>query len=212
MYRLIGCAVPYCVQTTNPIVPNGVGRERIERGAFDQQALDDAWLCHVTVNHRKPAIPDAQVSLINGHVGLHFMIDLPDNRAARELMAPRSQWRGVSIGFLHNDCDAHMDWPTLTNCIVRIGWLTQLAIAVDDCRPAYPGTWVAPYSPDAVERVRRANHESLVARLGDDYKERWPRESWAPPLQSTRLEAELHAREPERRFQCIMPWGSGFVR
>src|SRR5512145_221418 len=103
--RLIGCAVPYGVATTNPITPNGVGRERVEIGAFDQQALDDAWLTRVNVNHQKPGIPDAELGLINNHAGLYFTMTLADNAKARALLRQRSDWQGISIGWLHEDAD-----------------------------------------------------------------------------------------------------------
>src|SRR5688572_29684992 len=117
--RLIGCAVPYGVATTNPIAPKGIGLERIEPGAFDQQCLDSAWLTAVRINHEKPGIPDVSVSLMNYHAGLYFVITLPNNAESQAFMRQRSQWQGVSIGWLHEDAITQTDWASSTNLVLR---------------------------------------------------------------------------------------------
>src|SRR5688500_19481992 len=151
--RLFGCAAPYGIATRNPIIPNGVGLERIEPGAFDQQCLDDAVLTHVNVNHSKPGIPDASVRLLNYHSGLYFSISLPNNAESRALMRQRSEWQGVSIGWLIPDAVTQMHWPTSTNLVLRIGFVTNVAIIVgSDRKPAYPSTWIDEFSDAAVNR------------------------------------------------------------
>jgi phage head maturation protease len=206
--RLIGCAVPYGVASTNATSPSGA-RERIEPGAFDQQCLDDAELTHVNINHKRPAIADAQVRLMNGHAGLYFNVLLPDNAQARALMHRRSEWRGISLGWQHADATTEMHWPTGTNLVFQISWITNIAIIVGaDHEPAYPGTWVAENSAAAIERVKRENHDACVRIWGSSYK-RLPRESWGLPLQSTTLETKLRAKDPERTHWIVMPWGCG---
>jgi hypothetical protein len=145
---------------------------------------------------------------MNYHAGLYFVITLPNNTEAQALMRQRSQWHGVSIGWLHEDSITQMDWASSTNLVLRIGFVTNISICAGDRQPAYSNTWVAEYSEASVARVKRENDERLVGIWGSDYK-RLPRELWSQPLQSTALESKLREKDPDRERWIVMPWGCG---
>jgi HK97 family phage prohead protease len=207
VYRLIGMAVPFGERSTNPTADSGF-RERVESGAFDQRALDDASVTRVAVNHKRPWIEDAEVSLHNAHSGLYCVISMPNNAAARSLMRQRQQWTGMSIAFTKGDCDDQMHWPSCTRVITRVGWLSHISICVGDSRPAYSGTWISEHSPEALARVKAENHAALVRMYGANYRE-MREELWAPPLQSTAMEAVLRTHQPDRDHWLVLPWGNG---
>jgi phage head maturation protease len=209
MFRLFGMAVPFGERTANPLVPGNFVFEAFARGAFNQQTLDDGWLSRLAVNHKRPFIEDAEISLHNSYAGIFFNVTMPRNAQARALMDQRASWRGVSIAFLKADVDAEISWPTNTRIITKVGFISHVSICVGDSRPAYSSTWVSEYSPAALERMKRENHEALERIYGADYRTKWPKENWDAPLQSTSAEAVLCTKDPERARRLVMPWGGG---
>jgi phage head maturation protease len=200
-YRLAGLVVPFGERTDNP--PSGfqVCRELIAPGAFGPETLASNALCRFTVNHRD-AVDGAAITFLNEHHGLYATILVPRNSDTTTLMQQQAQWKGVSIGFDESDIGESIDWPSCTRVLWRVGFISQVSLVLGEKRPAYPGTWMAEYGPDAIARAKAENEGARVRKWGPDYRSRLPRAWWATPRQSPQLEQALCARDPEREISA----------
>ncbi|HLG59361.1 MAG TPA: hypothetical protein VI485_28740 [Vicinamibacterales bacterium] len=212
--HLVGCAVPFEVKSQTSDRGDNVLRTLFARGAFNQATLDDAHLTRVDINHDHQALSlDAELSFVNRHAGLYFSLHLPPCAAVTQLTDARHQWRGVSLEWFDSAETSFIDWNSCARIVERITFVSWVSLIVgNDVTPRFSRTWFSEHSQDAVERTAQRDREVLAEDLGANYRDALPREFWAVPLQSSKLEALMRQRDPDREFYDVHAWGFGFNR
>jgi len=200
-HKFLGRALPFGEKSAIPFSDRLALCTIVTRGAFAQDVLDEATRsCHVRINHdSRQRISGASVRFTQANSGLYVYLTLPgDDPTSEELFHCRDEWQGLSVQWPHKHQEAYDDWDRVcAEVVMRIASLTEVSLVVGEHRPRFGGTWIEPYGPKAIARMKRENAQALIQEFGTDYTRCVPKALWLP-IQPSSIEAVLQARFPER--------------